>query len=384
MASRWIYGWRTDVVLAWCWVPVFGATWALAGAATPAADSAVAAVLAAVLLISLLHQPLTLLLVYGDPAEFARRRGLFVWTPVVAVPVLAVAVLADLWVIVPVAAVWQVVHTQQQRYGILRIHARKAGYGSVALDRAVTYLPFLAAVVAAGLAPAAADQLDRFDRFGRSLGAGSASAVAGLLGARPVLAGVLVPLAVAAAAVVAAYVRQEARAAAPDPAKWNYLLAGAALSASLLVSPVAGLAAYVTAHALEYTIVVHRTLAARYDGGGRGRGLLATAASTPAGRAGLLGGGLAVLAVVDLTLRGVLPARAYLIAVFTIGLLHFVYDAVIWKTRTPSVAADFGITPGRTGPAARAAGAARAPAGPASAPPGRWPPHTPGRPSRAG
>ena len=48
-------------------------------------------------------------------------------------------------------------------------------------------------------------------------------------------------------------------------------------------------------------------------------------------------------AVVDLQLRGALPPDVYLVVVYTIGLLHFLYDGFIWKTRRPAVAADFGV-----------------------------------------
>jgi hypothetical protein len=46
-------------------------------------------------------------------------------------------------------------------------------------------------------------------------------------------------------------------------------------------------------------------------------------------------------------MRDVLPWHAYLIALYTVGLLHFVYDAVIWKVRRPAVAAGFGIKPAK-------------------------------------
>ena len=114
------------------------------------------------LLVSLLHQPLTLLLVYGDKRQFDLRRALFTWVPPVAIAALIVAVSLHWWFIIPIAGLWQIYHTEQQRYGMLRIYGRKAGYGSARLDRAVLYVPFLLALGAVALLPSTRDQLRRF------------------------------------------------------------------------------------------------------------------------------------------------------------------------------------------------------------------------------
>ena len=352
-ATRWIYSARTDQLLAWSWLPLFALTAGLSLPATPTADRATVAVMSWVFLVSLLHQPLTLLLVYGDRAQFQLRKALFVWTPLIAIPLITGAVLLDLWIIVPIAAVWQLYHTQQQRYGLLRIYARKAKYGSVALDRAVSYVPLAAVIAAVALLPGTADQLTR---FAAGLGSDNAGEVELLLSGRALLLWIAVPLAVAAVAVLVAYGCQERRAVTTgqaNPAKWNYLASSLALLVALMVNPVAGLVAYITAHAVEYVVVVHRTLISRYGAAARGagsRGLLVFLAGTPLRRVALLVGFFAVFAVVDLQMQGVLPTATYLIIVYSTGLLHFLYDGFIWKTRKPAVASDFGIQGGPPAP----------------------------------
>src|SRR5256885_8279498 len=141
---RWLFDARTDLVIAWCWVPLFAVAHLFTARAGVAGDESMQRLFTWVLLGSLLHQPLTLLLVYGDRRQFAQRRWLFVLTPLIGVLLIGVAVVLDLWVIVPIAALWQAIHTLQQRYGLLRVYARKSDYGSPQLDRAGLFVPFFA------------------------------------------------------------------------------------------------------------------------------------------------------------------------------------------------------------------------------------------------
>ncbi|TAK69637.1 MAG: hypothetical protein EPO13_07170 [Actinomycetota bacterium] len=348
LRSTWLYRPGTDLLIAWSWLPFYAVTALVASAGT--ADAVVVAILGWVLAISLLHQPLTLLLVYGDSGQFRAHRRLFVWGPIVAVGLIGATAVLGLWVLVlPIAAAWQVFHTQQQRYGLLRIYGRKAGYGSPRLDRAMCYLP-LAAVTALVVAlPAASDQLHR---FAAGIGSDNASKLDQLFAARGTILLLLVPLVVAALVAVGLYLRQEraaCRAGEANPAKWNYLLASAALLAGLVVNPVAGLVAYVAAHALEYILVVDRTLAARYGRSSPPSSLLGVLAGTTVRRNLLLAGFFLVLALVNVELRGTIPATAYLVIIYVVGLLHFGYDAVIWKARRPAVAAEFGVRPAAPG-----------------------------------
>jgi hypothetical protein len=150
-------------------------------------------------------------------------------------------------------------------------------------------------------------------------------------------------------AMVVATVRQErtCRSGAPrNPARWNYLGGSVALIAGLVVDPAAGLMSYVFAHAAEYVIIVNRTLRSRYASRSlQNKPLLSAVARTTARRWLLLAVFFSGFGVVDLMLGNLVSASSYVIVAYTIGLLHFVYDGCIWKTRKPAVAADFGIPP---------------------------------------
>ena len=115
----WIYGARTDLAVGLCWIPVFLVVHALVLRHGVANDHLLNDLFNGAFVLSLLHQPLTLALVYGDRNQFELRRRLFTWSPVVAIGLISVAVLLDLWIIIPVAAIWNVIHTLQQRYGVL-------------------------------------------------------------------------------------------------------------------------------------------------------------------------------------------------------------------------------------------------------------------------
>src|SRR5689334_7168275 len=108
-----------------------------------------------------MHQPLTLGFVYADGRHFAQRRWLFTVAPFVALVVALIAVHWNLWLAVPVAAVWNTVHTLQQRYGLSRIYSRKAGYGSALLDRAVFYTWMVAALLLVAANPSTTSLLSR-------------------------------------------------------------------------------------------------------------------------------------------------------------------------------------------------------------------------------
>ena len=93
---RWIRSPAVDIALALAWVP-----FALAARAVSNDIDSLALLLNTTFLISFLHQPLTLPLVYGDPGQYALRRRLFTWSPIVFV----VAITLGLWVSFALVAV---------------------------------------------------------------------------------------------------------------------------------------------------------------------------------------------------------------------------------------------------------------------------------------
>jgi hypothetical protein len=67
-----------DAALALCWIPFAAIAWLIRD------DSGRTAwFVTATLLLSFAHQPLTLALVYGDKGNFALRRRIFTWSPLV-------------------------------------------------------------------------------------------------------------------------------------------------------------------------------------------------------------------------------------------------------------------------------------------------------------
>jgi hypothetical protein len=334
----WIYGAPTDLLIALCWIPLFLAGHQLAAASGTAADSRVRWAVAAVLVVSFLHQPLTFALVYGDGRQYRQRRRLFLWAPPITIAVIAVAVLLHLWVVVPIAAMWNTIHTLQQRYGLSRIYARRAGYGSAWLDRWVLYAWMTAAVL---LVAAQHRTLDLVARVG--LAGVNGAGVRLLTDARPFAVLGFVPVAAVALVLAVAVVRQEVAAGErATRAKWIYQGASLLLIAGIAVDPLAGFIAYVGAHAIEYAVVVYKTAESRYGRQRDRSSLLGRVAWSVWGRvavmAAVAGGALAAAS----RFRG----DAATIVLFTVGALHFLYDGFIWKLRKPAVAADFAISTG--------------------------------------
>ncbi len=347
--ASWIFGPRADLAVALCWIPLWLIGHRLAAGHGAHADADLHTAIALTLLASFLHQPLTLGLVYGDANQFRQRRRLFLWAPPVAIAVIIVAVRLHLWIVIPIAALWNTVHTLQQRYGLSRIYGRKAGYGSARLDRWVLYAWMLAAVLAVAARPGITDLVRR-----AGLDSVNAGGVRLLTDARPWALVLLVPTGLTALALAGAIVWQEAGQAArasaaggvapasapANPAKWLYQVSSLLLIASIAADPAAGFIAYVGAHAVEYFVVVYKTAESRYGRRRDGATLLGRAAYRPAGRIACVG---AVVAVA-LLVHGRLQGNTYDVVLYTVGVLHFLYDGFIWKLRKPAVASDFAIT----------------------------------------
>jgi hypothetical protein len=338
----WVFSARSDLLIALCWVPLFLVGLRVASAHGPAADETLRRMVGAAFLLSFLHQPLTLGLVYGDANRFRERRRLFTWSPLVALAVVGAAVALHLWVIIPVAAVWNTVHTLQQRYGLSRIYARKSGYGSPLLDRWVLYAFMVSALLVVAANPGTLRLVDRVE-----LDPTNAGAVRRLVEARPFALMALVVFGTAAAALLVALIRQEMRqasgASAPaNPAKWLYQGSSLALIVAIALNPAAGFIAYVGAHAIEYFVVVYKTAESRYGAKSDPTTLLGRAAYRPAGRAACFAAVAAAAFLVYSRTHG----QAFDVVLYTVGILHFWYDGFIWKLRKPAIAADFSIAPG--------------------------------------
>lgn len=341
LRPRWVFGPAPDLVMALGWAPVF-LGWHLLGVVAPGTgDTRLQQGVALALLISFLHQPLTFGLVYGDRRQFILHRRLFLWAPVVALAVGLAAAVRNWWIVVPVAALWNLQHTLQQRYGVERIYSGKAGYGSARLDRAVAYVPMAMVLLAMASMPSLSDLVQRSGLDPRNA---QGVALLGLL--RPGARALLVVAAAGFVGVVLLVVRQELAAGQrANPAKWLYQASSLAMLAAIVVDPIAGFIAYVTAHAVEYAVIVDRTAKRRYGGGAwretesSGPSFLGRLAAGSGGRVAFFTGIVALAFAVNRLTHG----TVFNVVVLSVGALHFTYDAVIWKLRKPALAKEFDL-----------------------------------------
>jgi hypothetical protein len=323
----WMRGPGLDIANAVAWIP-----FALAAHLLERDRGALNALIAAVLLLSFVHQPLTVTLVYGDPEEFRLHRRLFLWAPVVVAAAIVIGRAVSPVLVAAIAGLWNAEHTLLQRYGLTRIYGRKVGDDQGGLERWMLQSWLALVVVWIAVDARTPAFLARID-----LGERNTQSVEVLTSLRPVALVLLAPLAVAVGVLAVNWVRAErARGLAANPAKHIYVVSTAALLVVTLVDPIAGLVGYVAAHALEYFLVVHGVLGRRYAAGTSG-GVLGHAVRARTGRIGFFTVYLIAVAALLLASRagvsGVMP-----VTLLTLGGLHLLYDGFIWKLRRPSVA----------------------------------------------
>lgn len=305
--NRWLASPSRDAVFTWGALPLFAIVAHLSRNDT--SRPLVMTALGWAFLVSVLHQPLTLLISYGDTVQCRVKRGLLILTPLVGIPLLTWAIVSGTWLFVPIAVGWQLFHTQQQRYGLTRMYARHESTSSPHWDRAVVYAPFISALVTL----AASDTLrDQFYRYGGRFGYTRRQAIMSVMAEGETLARCVWPVAIVACAIVLGWFVHER----PSKQRALYAASGIMLSAMLVVNPAAGLVAYLCSHAIEYFVVVHKRIAAR---GSELRSALVMA---------LFLGGFAVLSAIA---QATLPGRAYYVATSAVGLLHFTIDAFVWR-----------------------------------------------------
>jgi len=318
-----------DGAVAFAWVPfVVAARWASGN------HAALLVVLNGTFLLSFLHQPLTLPLVYGDPGQRAAHRRLYRWSPLVFAAAIAFGLWVSLALVAIVAGLWNAEHTLMQRYGLTRIYGRKAGQGDGRLDKAMLVSWLVLALVWVAADPATPARL-----VGLRLGQVNDDGVERLLSLRPWAAGLLVPVVIAALVLALGWVRGEAsrcRAGRANPAKWLYVGSTAALFAVILVDPVAGFIGYVGAHSIEYFVIVHHALGSRFtDGSG---GPLGRVVRAPGGRGRFLGCYVAAFFALVALEKAWGDQGVYGFTVLFLGGLHVFYDGFVWKLRHPAVA----------------------------------------------
>jgi hypothetical protein len=329
--ARWIHSASVDTAMAFLWVP-----FAIVGLAVE--PQHLPSIISAVLLLSFIHQPITAALVYGDRAQFSLARRIFTFSPfvfVVAVLLLRHYSFAALAVI---AGLWNAEHTLMQRYGITRIYGRKVADDHGRIEKLMLFSWLLLALVwtaadratparveEAGLRGHNREGIDVLTRF-----------------RTPAL--FLVPIiATASLVLMARWIRAE-RAHMGNPAKWLYLGSTAALFVTIFVNPIAGFMGYVGSHAVEYFVIVGRSVGPRYTAEtiAARPSPLGRVIASPFGRVKFfVAYAVAMALLVALIASTSLAVHAAII--FTLGGMHVFYDGFIWKLRRPVVAQSLGI-----------------------------------------
>ena len=308
--APWIRSARADTGLALAWVPFAAAAFWFRGD-----GHQLVLLLEAMFAFSFVHQPLTLTLVYGDATQFAGRRRLFIVGPIVLASAIALGLTISFTLVAVVGALWNMEHTLMQRYGFVRIYGRRSGEHDGRLERTLMLLwlgTTLLAIAADGRTPARVESLQ--------LGDVNRSAIDVLTSLRPYAALALVPVAVAALVLTGRWLvveRERVRSGMANRAKQRYVLSTAAMFAfAVLVDPVAGLAGFAGAHAVEYFFIVDHRLATTRPEVSRWR---------------FFAGYLIAFEIFYVVARQY--EEFYLWVVLFLGGVHFLFDGVIWKTR---------------------------------------------------
>lgn len=326
-----MHGPIADTLLGWSWLPIAVVVHLLGPHL-----SLVQSIVGVIFLVSFAHQPLTLALVYGDPVQRSAHRRLYRWAPVVAVAVILAGMNLSLTLVALMAALWNAEHTLMQRYGVMRIYGRKAGDDHGALEK-----PMLIVWLVAGIAfiGGFVDLDSLVQRLG--IDQNNARGVHLLDPWRLEARAVFVVAVVSGAVLAVRWWRAERSfGLAANRAKHVYTAGTLGLVLAVMVDPIAGVAGYVAAHAIEYFAVVHSSLRHRAD-----VAPVARATNTTVRRGVTYALYFAFVAAVVLVTWNVLGGRLYAFAILFFGALHILYDGFVWKLRRPAVAASLGITP---------------------------------------
>jgi hypothetical protein len=309
----WIRSARADVALALAWIP-----FALAVEVVHHNGPALQTLLAAVSLFSFVHQPLTLPLVYGDRAQFEARRRVFTLAPFVLIGAIALGWAISLTLVAVVGGLWNMEHTLMQRYGFVRIYGRKTGEDDGRLERLLLLSWLVVTLLSVAADPRTPDRVNALP-----LGQLNHDALDVLASFRPYASALLAVALVAAAVLSVRWVRLErgrGRAGTANRSKQFYLASTAVMFAwAVLVDPIAGLAGYAGAHAVEYFFIVDHRLSVDRATNARRRFFAVY---------------LTVFVSLYLGVRSYGSPAALTATVLFVGGLHFLYDGFIWKRRS--------------------------------------------------
>ncbi len=327
--TRWITDPVTDIAMVLCWVP-----FSLFAFSIDDQAFLVQTLMVSVFFLSFAHQPLTLVLVYGDPNRFELRRKLFTWSPLFFAAAIAVALNIDIIVLAVFAGLWNVEHTLMQRYGITRIYGRMVGQKEGGIELCMLFSWLMLALISAAADPNTPDRVSTLGMVGANRSAFE------LLASLQSVAETVMPIALGIVIIFAIKWLLEETRRGVNRAKHFYLASTAILFVVMLVHPIAGFIGYVGSHALEYFIIVNRSLSTQYSNSGGG--LVGKSVRARTGRIGFFAVYFLVVLTVTVMLETLASIFLYSMVFFTLGALHFFYDGFIWKLRQATVARSVG------------------------------------------
>lgn len=324
----WMHGPVLDTLLGWCFLPIAVVVHFFEPHLTQ-----VQALVGVIFLISFSHQPLTLALVYGDPLQRAAHRRMYMWTPLVVVALITIGINVSLGLVAVMAGLWNAEHTLMQRYGVQRIYGRKVGDDNGRYEKVM----FITWLVTAILYIGAFVDIDELV-LKMGLDRTNARGLHFLDHVHSLAAGLFWVGAAISVALGVRWWRHERPWFGRSPAKHMYTAGTLAMVVAVMVDPIAGVAGYVAAHAIEYFAVVHSSLRTRRDDAP-----VARATSTPWRRVGIYALYFGFIAAIVVVAGSIADGAAYAYAILFFGALHIFYDGFVWKLRRPNVAASLGI-----------------------------------------
>lgn len=277
------------------------------------------------------HRYFTFLLVYLDRAEFNRRRGTYILTPIVTFS--GVGLCYFFRVDEPeMFAFWYLFnyfHFVTQKYGILRIYSRKSGRDSRTLERWAVYAWGLAGLLYMFCYRAEEGTLMHYLR----------TLLGGLRPSPLVAQGTFL----GAAALTGLYLARTV--GGPVSLHLPRLLFFGSVLFMYGVCPVLSTEATAIAtsfsHAVEYIALVNLAVKNKVRNKALDSAILRRAADRAALNTFLF------IAAVSVALYGVraVSLTAFYVVVYGSSFAHFVFDGMIWKLRRPDVARGVGAVP---------------------------------------
>ena len=346
----------------YCWV-VFGLglggeSWGLTALNRGDSRSALALATTVALATTYIHRHYTLLLVYGDRTTFAARSTHYLLTPVLFALVIGAArwgkhsTFAELgplrvspWgLIVTIGTVWNIWHSVQQRYGILRAYGGRCQAGLHTPKHARRDFWLLWSLIGAVIVLVLGFQRHTFSQHRNTR---FLEQKLGPLLDAPGFTAVLYGVCALCGLATIIWLKHELKAKLQLQQRlprWTFLFSTFVLLGIFVWhGPLVGYLCFGVAHALEYLAFVHHFGEKKYakgDGSEAKPGLASRLFSKP-----LLSAPLLILSFIALyaLVRGYKGTDLYVVYYITTSFLHFLYDGWIWKVRKPSVAAPLGI-----------------------------------------